>query len=152
MNAIADVNSEWMASTRDGASTIKQGASTLNVAHGIVLLEVVDLMSSEIRRIALGKTAGAGSMLGSSSGQGTGGDLTGRNMLVTDAQKQRDAAMSVSKLGMPACVAMAELDDGRLCLLFADGHVRVLELREDNSMPANNRLIVWQKGDMAPSL
>merc|ERR1712166_1162041 len=72
---------------------------------------------------------GAGATL--MEGKGTGGDLTGRNMLVTDAQKQRDAAMNVSKLGMPSCVGTCEINDGKLVCLFADGHVRVLELRED---------------------
>ena len=133
VNCIADVSSTWNAPSRDGASTISQAASGLNVAHGIVLLEIVDVLQASIRRIALGQTPGEGAASTSSNGKGgTGGDLTGRNMLVTDAQKLRDAAMNVSKLGMPACVGLCELDTtGQLVCLFADGHVRLLELRTD---------------------
>ena len=129
VNCIADVGSEWQAPARDGKSTIREKASKLNVAHGLVLLEIVDVLNSTIRRIGLSKIPGAG--VTTTEGKGTGGDLTGRNMLVTDAQKTRDAAMNVSKLGMPCCVGTCEVDDGKLVCLFADGHVRVLELRED---------------------
>ena len=135
VNAIADIESEWMQTVRNGKSKKMQRASPINVAHGIVLLEVVDVKNAQIRRVVLGKTPGLGNVglaRGSDSGGGgTGGDLTGRNLLLTDAQKSRDAANNVSRLGMPACIGACELDsgDGRLALLFADGHVRLLELR-----------------------
>ena len=118
INAFADISSPWMQ------------ASPINVAHGTILLEVIDLNSSQIRRILLRKTPGLGNQPGH-HGAGTGGDLTGRNLLLTDAQKKRETSNTVRRLGMPACIGMCELDndDGRLALLFADGHVRILELR-----------------------
>ena len=61
------------------------------------------------------------------AGKPSGGDLSARTLQVTAGP------LKVRKrpLGMPACVAACETEDGRLALLFADAHVRVVELRPD---------------------
>ena len=101
-------------------------SSPLNVDHGIAVVEVVDIAQGKCRTIALSKTPGYGLAGKDNQGKGTGGSLADRGLKVTVQQK-----VDKRELGMSTCVRCCEMDDGRLCLLFKDAHVRILELRED---------------------
>lgn len=120
INVFSDSISTWTAQGNEYSS------STISVAHGKVFVEIVDPVSLQVRVVVL--TEFPGKFIG---GKGTGGDLTARALLLTDAQKQREAAKKETRLGMAACVDLCTLQDGRLGLLFADGHVRILEVRPE---------------------
>eukprot|EP00750_Incisomonas_marina_P002131 INCI12099.1.p1 GENE.INCI12099.1~~INCI12099.1.p1 ORF type:complete len:1134 (+),score=176.80 INCI12099.1:76-3402(+) len=121
INVFSDSTSTWTDSRGKELTSSK-----ISVANGQVFVEIVDPLAPQVRLVVL--TEFPGKFTG---GKGTGGDLTARALLLTDAQKQRDAAKQETRLGMAACVALCTLQDGRLGLLFADGHVRILEVRPE---------------------
>ena len=101
-----------------------------SVDHGCVWVEVVDVANGQMRRIVLGKVPGMGLASRSLKGAGTDNSLAEQGMLLTKRGGSVATAQARKQMEMPSCVACCEMEDGRLALLFADSHVRVLEIRK----------------------
>ncbi|CAE7558420.1 unnamed protein product [Symbiodinium sp. CCMP2456] len=101
-----------------------------SVDHGCVWLEVVDVANGQMRRIVLGKVPGMGLASRSLKGAGTDNSLAEQGMLLTRRGGSVATAPARKQMEMPSCVACCEMEDGRLALLFADSHVRILEIRK----------------------
>ena len=101
-----------------------------SVDHGCVWLEIVDVANGQMRRIVLGKVPGMGLASRSLKGAGTDNSLAEQGMLLTRRGGSVATAPARKQMEMPSCVACCEMEDGRLALLFADSHVRILEIRK----------------------
>lgn len=104
------------------------GDSPLRARYGMLYLEALNVSSSMLRRVLLGKVPGLGSQSQAQPGPGTDSSLADQGLLLT----RRKVPDRVQHVEMPQCLAVCELEDGRLALLFADSHVRILELRADS--------------------
>lgn len=104
------------------------GDSPLRARFGMLYLEALNISSSMLRRVLLGKVPGLGCQSQAHPGPGTDSSLVDRGLLLT----RRKVPDRVQHVEMPLCLAACELEDGRLALLFADSHVRILELRADS--------------------
>ena len=98
-------------------------------SYGLVQVSAED----SVRRIVLGKRPGLGLAGVGWEGSGTGGDLADRNLRITVGDTQ--SSVAARRLGMAACIGACEMADGRLALLFADAHVRVLEVATCHMYP-----------------
>ena len=100
------------------------------VDRGSVWVEVVDVANAQVRHIILGKVPGLGLSSASQAGCGTDTSLAGQGMLLTKRESPDGRIRKEPvKVEMPSCIACCEMGDGRLALLFADSHIRILEIR-----------------------
>ena len=101
--------------------------NSLAVEHGVVVVEIVSLGVGHIRNIALTKIPGIGTSGIQGGNTGINGSLANVGLKVT----ANSPLPPPKKFEMPACIACCEASDGRLALLFCDGHIRLLEIRLD---------------------
>ena len=100
--------------------------NSLSVEHGIVVVEILYISIGKIKYIALTQFPGVGTT-GIQNSRNSNGSLANIGLKVTTSSPLPPP----KEYKMPACINCCEAPDGRLALLFCDGHIRLLEIRLD---------------------